>query len=101
MWHRYASRHVLVVIFLRIYCSTGFSITPEDLYIQVTNYITSHGATGWASLSSVLGGVKGVSGLRWANPLELKNSVEKAFTEKFGAKEASKPKGKVREFKVR
>lgn len=34
--------------------------------------------------------------LRWANALELKNAVESAFTEKFGAKGAAKPKGKVR-----
>lgn len=52
---------------------------------------------GWANLSSVLSGVKGTPELRWASPLELKNSVEKAFVEQFGAKEAVKPKAKVRE----
>lgn len=32
--------------------------------------------------------------LRWASPLDIKNAVEKAFSDKFGAKEAAPPKGK-------
>lgn len=75
---------------------TGFSITPEELYSQVTKYITSNAVAGWANLSSVITGVKKTPELQWANPLELKNAVEKAFAETFGAKEAAKPKGKVR-----
>jgi glutaminyl-tRNA synthetase len=43
----------------------------------------------------VISGVKGTPELRWANPLELKNTVEKVFAERFGAKEAAKAKGKV------
>jgi glutaminyl-tRNA synthetase len=65
------------------------------MYAQVTRYITSNGVTGWANLSSVITGVKGTPELRWASPLELKNSVERVFTEKFGAKETAKLKGKV------
>jgi glutaminyl-tRNA synthetase len=59
------------------------------------NYVASSTATGWANLGVVIGALKNTD-LRWANPLELKNAVETAFTEKFGVKEATKPKGKVR-----
>jgi len=52
-------------------------------------------------LSSVLSGVKGTTELRWASPLEVKDAVENAFTEKYGVKEAAKPKGKVSQFDVR
>ena len=34
-------------------------------------------------------------GLRWVNPLEIKNVVESALTDRFGAKSEAKPKGKV------
>ena len=33
--------------------------------------------------------------LRWVNPLEIKNAVESALTDRFGAKGEAKPKGKV------
>jgi glutaminyl-tRNA synthetase len=33
--------------------------------------------------------------LRWANPLEVKNAVESTLADRFGAKEAAKPKSKV------
>ena len=57
-------------------------------------YVASSAYSGWNNLGAAIGGLKGTD-LRWANPLELKNAVENAFTEKFGTKEASKPKGKV------
>ena len=40
--------------------------------------------------------LKNTPALRWVNPLELKNAVESALTVRFGAKEAARPKGKVR-----
>lgn len=73
----------------------GFTITPEAMYAHVTNFLATNAAASWANLSSVINGVKTTPELRWANPLELKNAVEKALTEKFGAKEAAKPKAKV------
>lgn len=76
--------------------STGFSITPEELYKHVIDAITSASAAGWANLSAVIGAVRNTPDLRWASPLEIKNTVERAFTDKFGAKEAAKPKAKVR-----
>jgi glutaminyl-tRNA synthetase len=51
--------------------------------------------SGWASLGAVIGGVKNIPALRWANPLDIKNAVERVFTQAFGAKEAAKPKAKV------
>lgn len=90
---------VLVSFALHLYHSSnsflaGFSITPVELAAQVTDYVTSSAAAGWANLGAVIGSLKSTD-LRWAHPLELKTAVETAFTEKFGAKEAAKPKGKV------
>jgi hypothetical protein len=78
--------------------SKGFSITPEELYKYVTDSIASVSAAGWANLSAVIGAVRAKPELRWANALEIKNTVEQAFTDTFGAKTAAKPKGKVRLF---
>ncbi|TFK43715.1 tRNA synthetases class I, catalytic domain-containing protein [Crucibulum laeve] len=75
-------------------CGVGFTISPTELYDQVTKYITSNAVADWANLGSVITTLRGSSTLRWANPLEIKNTVEKAFTEAFGAKEAAKPKTK-------
>ncbi|KAK7695754.1 hypothetical protein QCA50_000391 [Cerrena zonata] len=75
-------------------CGVGFTITPSEIAAQVSNYLTSAAVTGWANLGVVIGGLKTSPELRWASPLDVKNAVEAAFTEKFGAKEAAKPKGK-------
>ena len=72
----------------------GFSITPEDLLARVKEYVSVATFTGWSNLGAAIGGLKSTD-LRWANALELKKAVEDAFTQKFGAKEAAKPKGKV------
>jgi glutaminyl-tRNA synthetase len=63
----------------------------------VSEYISSgvEAVTGWANLGKTISGVKSTPGLRWADPLEIKNAVESTFTSRFGAKEAAKPKGKV------
>lgn len=99
MWCRYA--FLLFIISMSISNAScnliailGFSITPEQLVIRVKDYIASSSATGWANLGPTLGALK-TSDLRWANPLELKSAVENAFTDRFGPKEAAKPKGKV------
>ncbi|OJT10371.1 hypothetical protein TRAPUB_13130 [Trametes pubescens] len=74
-------------------CGVGFSITAEELATRVKEYVTSSALAGWNNLGQAIGGLKSTD-LRWASPLELKNAVEAAFLEKFGAKEAAKPKGK-------
>jgi glutaminyl-tRNA synthetase len=63
----------------------------------VSDYITAgvDTITGWANLGKTISGVKGTPGLKWADPLEIKNAVETAFTTRFGGKETAKPKGKV------
>lgn len=61
-------------------------------------YIKTNAVSGWANLGAVIGNLKTSPELRWANPLELKNTVERAFSESFGAKEAAKPKAKVSAF---
>ncbi|KAF9006565.1 glutamine-tRNA ligase [Cyathus striatus] len=75
-------------------CGIGFTIAPEELYSHVTQYISSSAVAGWSGLGSVITTLRNSEALRWANPLEIKNAVEKVFTETFGAKEAGKPKGK-------
>ena len=73
----------------------GFSITPAELASQVAAFITSSAASGWSNLGVVIGGLKNSPELRWANPLEVKNAVEAAFTERFGEKTTAQPKSKV------
>ncbi|KAH0587775.1 hypothetical protein H2248_006533 [Termitomyces sp. 'cryptogamus'] len=75
-------------------CGVGFSITPEELDDRITKYIASNGVASWGSLGAVISALRATPELRWANPLHVKNAVEKGFTETFGAKEAAKPKGK-------
>jgi glutaminyl-tRNA synthetase len=73
----------------------GFTITPEELLNQVRNYATSSSIAGWNALGTTLNALRGSSELRWANPLEVKDTVEKVFLETFGPKVA-KSKVKVR-----
>lgn len=82
----------------RSYSQKGFSITAEDLTDAVSKYLTvaSDTITGWANLGAAMAGLKTSPETRWASPLDVKSAVEKAFSEKFGAKEAAKPKAKVR-----
>ncbi|EKM80055.1 hypothetical protein AGABI1DRAFT_106338 [Agaricus bisporus var. burnettii JB137-S8] len=75
-------------------CGVGFSITPKELLDQVQNYLASNPATGWTSLGTTLNVLRGSSEFRWANPLEVKDAVEKVFLETFGPKVA---KAKVKE----
>ncbi|KAL1739011.1 tRNA synthetases class I, catalytic domain-containing protein, partial [Schizophyllum fasciatum] len=75
-------------------CGVGFSITPEDLYKHIAEIAEPSASKGWAGLGSVISAAKAVPSLRWANPLEVKATVEKLFLEKFGPKEAAKPKAK-------
>lgn len=74
----------------------GFSITNEEMYNTVTTYIQSAAVTGWSNLSGVLGSLRSVPALRWASPLEVKNTVERVFVESFGPKGSTKPPPKVR-----
>ncbi|EGO27801.1 hypothetical protein SERLADRAFT_414058 [Serpula lacrymans var. lacrymans S7.9] len=76
------------------YCGVGFTITAEELLSSAIRYIEDSTVAGWANLGPTISGLKATPELRWANPLEMKNAVEKAFTEKFGTREVGKPKGK-------
>ncbi|KAI4519118.1 glutaminyl-tRNA synthetase, partial [Schizophyllum commune Loenen D] len=71
-----------------------FSITPEELYKQIAEIAEPSASKGWAGLGAVISAAKAVPSLRWANALEVKATVEKLFLEKFGPKEAAKPKAK-------
>ncbi|KAK0191156.1 glutamine-tRNA ligase [Armillaria mellea] len=61
-------------------CGIGFSISPEDVYDEVSAYIKDNVIVGWNSLGSVISGVK--------------NAAEKVFTATFGPKENAKSKAK-------
>lgn len=61
----------------------------------MTEYIKANAVAGWTNLGSTITGLKNTPELRWASPLDLKNAVEKAFLETFGAKETAKAKAKV------
>ena len=74
----------------------GFSITADELSDKVKSYMGSVTLAGWSNLSSTISSLKATPELRWANPVELKNAVEKAFTAAFGEKTAIKAKGNVR-----
>ncbi|KAH8987576.1 glutamine-tRNA ligase [Lactarius hatsudake] len=75
-------------------CGVGFAITAEALANAVAEYVGSPAVAGWAGMGAAITALKNTSELRWVNPLELKNAVESALTDRFGAKEAARPKGK-------
>jgi glutaminyl-tRNA synthetase len=68
---------------------SGFSITPERLKEKVAEHITTSGVSGWQDLGATLGALRSNPALCWANPLEVKTTVEILFAERFGAKEAA------------
>lgn len=59
----------------------------------VGEYISGRSLRGWVDLGSVLSGVKSLPDLRWANTLDIKDTVEHTLTKKFGPK--NQQKGKV------
>jgi len=73
----------------------GFAITSEALASGVAEYVGSPAVAGWANMGAAITALKNTPELRWVNPLELKNAVESALTDRFGAKGAAKPKAKV------
>ncbi|KAF8165525.1 glutamine-tRNA ligase [Crassisporium funariophilum] len=75
-------------------CGVDFTISPEKLYSLVETHVTANDVAGWASLGPVVSALKNTPELRWANPLEVKNTVDKVFIAKFGPKESAKPKAK-------
>ena len=46
-------------------------------------------------MGAAITALKNTPALRWVIPLEIKNAVESALTDRFGAKGEAKPKGKV------
>ncbi|KAI0269475.1 glutaminyl-tRNA synthetase [Russula aff. rugulosa BPL654] len=75
-------------------CGVGFSITQEALSNAVSEYVDSPAVSGWAGMGAAITALRNTPGLRWVNPLEIKNAVESALTDRFGAKGEAKPKGK-------
>ncbi|TDL29536.1 glutaminyl-tRNA synthetase [Rickenella mellea] len=73
-------------------CGVAFNISPDDLFANVSGYLKANTISGWSNLSSVINKLKS-SDLRWANPLDVKSAVERAFTEEFGPKGSAQVKG--------
>lgn len=69
----------------------GIELSLSDIAARVNAYITSKAPTSWSALSGAIGDLKSTD-LRWASPLDVKNAVEKAFTDLFGSKEEAKAK---------
>ncbi|KIJ56598.1 hypothetical protein M422DRAFT_148933 [Sphaerobolus stellatus SS14] len=68
-----------------------------NISVLVSDFIKTavkDASLGWANLSFVLSGVRTIPGLRWANTLEVKKTVEGLFTAIYGTKESAKPKAK-------
>ncbi|WVR07196.1 glutamine-tRNA ligase [Kwoniella sp. DSM 27419] len=73
-------------------CGVGIEISASDLPSLLKSYLQAlpNPADSWTSIGPILGGIKsGASDLRWANPVEVKTSLEAIFTEMFGTKEAA------------
>ncbi|KAK2466106.1 hypothetical protein APHAL10511_001748 [Amanita phalloides] len=69
-------------------------MASPDTYSYARKYVESNPIDGWASLSTVINILKKSPELNGVKPLDIKNTVEQVFVEKFGPKEATKPKGK-------
>jgi hypothetical protein len=76
------------------YSSEGFTITPEQVYEHAKSSMSA--ASSWASLGAVISAAKSLPELRWASPLEVKNAVEKVFTETFGPKGTTSKAPKIK-----
>ncbi|KAG9100529.1 hypothetical protein FRC07_010401, partial [Ceratobasidium sp. 392] len=72
-------------------CGVGIELSLNDIASRVTEYMTTKVPAGWSALSGAIGDLKSTD-LRWASPLDVKNVVEKAFTDTFGTKEEAKAK---------
>ncbi|CAE6470580.1 unnamed protein product [Rhizoctonia solani] len=72
-------------------CGVGIELSLSDIAQRVNAYMTSKVPIGWSSLSGAIGDLKSTD-LKWATPLDVKNAVEKAFTDMFGSKEEAKTK---------
>ncbi|KZT53301.1 putative glutamine-tRNA ligase [Calocera cornea HHB12733] len=75
-------------------CGVGVVVTPEEVKRLVLLYLSANASEieGWQSFSATLMKLKATPELRWAPTLDVKNSTEAAFLEKFGPKVAVNPK---------
>ncbi|KAG8982735.1 hypothetical protein FRB90_006592, partial [Tulasnella sp. 427] len=80
-------------------CGVGVELSSEQVGESVRSHFEAHPADGWPSLMAFINSAKSTPSLRWAPPLEVKTSVEKLFTERFGPKETG-AKGKAKEPKA-
>ncbi|KAF8760316.1 Glutaminyl-tRNA synthetase, non-specific RNA binding region part 1 [Rhizoctonia solani] len=72
-------------------CGVGIEFSLSDIAERVNAYMSSKAPASWSALSGAIGDLKSAE-LRWASPLDVKNAVEKAFTDLFGSKEEAKAK---------
>ncbi|KIM25557.1 hypothetical protein M408DRAFT_208408 [Serendipita vermifera MAFF 305830] len=78
-------------------CGVGFSITPEELDATVATYLKSKEPLSWDKVNTYLPGTKQDDVLKWANNLDVKNSLEAYLTKTIGPKPAAPAKGKSKD----
>ena len=74
---------------------SGVELSPEEILTIFKSLVDTQRIEGWSALQGVITAAKTATRLRWAPPLDVKNAADRVFTEKFGPKEAQKPKPKV------
>lgn len=77
----------------------GFSITPEGLDAAVSAYLNPKEPLSWDKANTYLSGTKQENTLKWANNLDVKNSLESHLAKTLGPKPAAPAKGKGKETK--
>ena len=69
----------------------GVTVPQETITSTIASYMSENAAalaeSTWNSLPSSMTALKLTDELRWANPLEIKQSIESAFTAAFGTKD--------------
>ncbi|KAG8823436.1 hypothetical protein FRC17_009334, partial [Serendipita sp. 399] len=80
-------------------CGVGFSITLQELRAKLKDYIAAQGGASWEKLNALMGATKQDPEIRWANTLDVKNTIEALLTEELGPKPAPASKGKAKENK--
>lgn len=73
------------------------NVPYSDILSLTREYINANPnvAANWSTIGKVIGGVKANATMRWADPMDIKQAAEQAFTDKFGSKEEAQAKAKA------
>ncbi|UZJ54985.1 hypothetical protein CBS101457_004305 [Exobasidium rhododendri] len=80
-------------------CGVGVSVSALDVQRAVSSYMKINSASideqRWSALSSIMVAMRSDPALRWANPLDIKNAVEKSLETLYGPKSQQAPPAKA------